>query len=179
LTQALAEHFQEVHGVDIAPAMIAKAKELNRHGDRCIYYLNEVPHLRLFTDHTLDFVFSALVLQHLPGPLALGYIREFVRVTKPGGLVVFQIPDEHRLPIPSEKQEAGGVEEAFWEGGQPAMTMSGIASPIVCAELEESGARLINAVQANSAGHDWAGSDWLSYLYIAVKLPAATNENQP
>jgi glycosyltransferase involved in cell wall biosynthesis/SAM-dependent methyltransferase len=174
LTQALAEHFQEVHGVDIAPAMIAKAKALNRHGDRCIYHLNEAPHLRLFDDNTFDFVYSALVLQHMPRPLALGCIMEFVRVTKPGGLMVFQVPDHRRATELPAEQEDDGVPEAFWRGREPMMIMSAIPFPKVAKALEESGARLIDAVPDESAG-----PEWVSYLYIAMKLPAAAHEDQP
>ena len=35
LTQALADHFDEVCGVDIASSMIELANEYNRHGARC------------------------------------------------------------------------------------------------------------------------------------------------
>ena len=40
LSQALAEHFEEVVGVDIAESMVAKAREFNRHGDRVRYVVN-------------------------------------------------------------------------------------------------------------------------------------------
>jgi glycosyltransferase involved in cell wall biosynthesis/SAM-dependent methyltransferase len=174
LTQALAEHFQEVHGVDIAPAMIAKAEELNRHGDRCIYHLNEAPHLHLFDENTFDLVYSTLVLQHMPRPLALGCIMEFVRVTKPGGLMVFQVPDHRRATVLHTEQKDDGVPEAFWKGREPMMIMSGIPFPKVAEALEKSGARLIDAVHDESAG-----PEWVSYLYIAMKLPAAAHEDQP
>ena len=35
-------------------------------------------------------MFSKIVLQHVRIELQRGYVREFVRVVKPGGLVVFQ-----------------------------------------------------------------------------------------
>jgi glycosyltransferase involved in cell wall biosynthesis/2-polyprenyl-3-methyl-5-hydroxy-6-metoxy-1,4-benzoquinol methylase len=174
LTQALAEHFQEVHGVDIAPSMIAKAKELNRHGARCIYHLNEAHHLRLFDDNTFDLVFSALVLQHMPRPLAFGCIMEFVRVTKPGGLMMFQVPDHRRATDLTAEQKDGGVPEGFWRGKEPMMIMSGMPFPKVVEALEASGARLLEAVHDESAG-----PEWVSYLYIAMKLPAAAHEDQP
>jgi ubiquinone/menaquinone biosynthesis C-methylase UbiE len=49
--------------------------------------------LQLFEANTFDLVHSWLVLQHMPKPLALAYISEFARVAKPGGVIVFQIPD--------------------------------------------------------------------------------------
>src|SRR3954463_12883716 len=38
LTQALAGHFDDVHGVDIAPSMIESARRYNRAGGRCTYH---------------------------------------------------------------------------------------------------------------------------------------------
>jgi SAM-dependent methyltransferase len=46
-----------------------------------------------FSDRTFDFVFSVLVLQHLPTRgMILGFIGEFVRVAKENGVIVFQVP---------------------------------------------------------------------------------------
>ena len=35
LSQALGDHFEAVDGVDIAPSMLARARDLNRHAERC------------------------------------------------------------------------------------------------------------------------------------------------
>ena len=91
LTQALAGRFEQVHGLDISPSMLEKANHYNQHGDKCRYHLNASADLRCFPDHTFDFVYSVLVLQHIPVRYELAYIREFIRVVKPGGVVVFQV----------------------------------------------------------------------------------------
>jgi SAM-dependent methyltransferase len=105
LTQALCQHFQECDGVDIAPSMIASARSYNRYGDRCRYHLNEAADLRLFADDSFDFVYCTLVLQHMLPEYSKAYVAEFVRVLRPGGLIIFQIPseanwsiDRYRLP---------------------------------------------------------------------------------
>src|SRR5438105_718121 len=98
LTQALADHFDHVDGVDIAPSMIEGARLANRAGESCTYHLNERDDLTIFEDAQFDFVLSEIVLQHMPSELALGYIREFVRVLGPGGLLVFQVPYESVAP---------------------------------------------------------------------------------
>jgi SAM-dependent methyltransferase len=42
-------------------------------------------------DKTIDFAFSHIVLQHMPELVfALRYIREMLRVLKPGGMFLFQ-----------------------------------------------------------------------------------------
>lgn len=93
LTQALATHFDEASGVDIAPSMIQKANSLNRHGAKCKYFVNEASDLRLFPSERFDFIVSMIVLQHVGTEPAKKYIREFVRILAPGGLLVFQVPD--------------------------------------------------------------------------------------
>jgi SAM-dependent methyltransferase len=92
LSQALAPHFQEVDGVDIAPSMLEQARRYNRFGERCRYILNDKPDLGLFPDSAFDLIYSNIVLQHMAPTYALNYIAEFVRVLSPQGLLVFQVP---------------------------------------------------------------------------------------
>jgi SAM-dependent methyltransferase len=97
LTQALARRFREAHGVDISEAMINTARELD-HEQRCLFHLNRSESLDLFPDDNFGFVYTSIVLQHMRRDYQSGYIREFLRVTRPGGLVVFQIPDRKVQP---------------------------------------------------------------------------------
>jgi ubiquinone/menaquinone biosynthesis C-methylase UbiE len=92
LTQPLAEYFDEVCGVDIAPSMIDLAKSYNQKGPRCNYYLNETDNLGIFPDASFDFVVSFITLQHMEPQYAEKYIKEFLRVLKLGGTLVFQLP---------------------------------------------------------------------------------------
>jgi SAM-dependent methyltransferase len=66
LTQALCERFGRVYGIDISETMIAGAKSHNRHGDRAMYHANAVDQLPMVPTGTVDFVYSRLVLQHIP-----------------------------------------------------------------------------------------------------------------
>lgn len=92
LTQALAEHFEESHSVDIAPTMIELAGEANQFGDKVHYHLNPKNDLSLFPDEYFDFVYSNIVLQHIHSEMSRRYIQEFLRVLCPGGAAVFQCP---------------------------------------------------------------------------------------
>ncbi len=92
LTQALAERFQECDGVDIAAPMIEEARRINRHGERCRYHVNDVVNLKLFGSSRFDFVLSFIVLQHMEPRYAKTYIGEFLRVLRPGGIALFQVP---------------------------------------------------------------------------------------
>jgi len=90
LSQGLCRYFPRVHGVDIAATMIEEAKKYNRYGDKCKYHLNPAPDLRLFESGSMTLVFTVITLQHIPSHLQRGYIKEFFRLLKPGGVVVFR-----------------------------------------------------------------------------------------
>jgi SAM-dependent methyltransferase len=100
LTQALAVEFESCDGVDIAPSMIELARELNQHGERCRYHLNTHADLALFPSETFDFVLCVLVLQHMEPRYALRYMRELLRVLRPDGAAVIQLPSEPRRRVP-------------------------------------------------------------------------------
>jgi SAM-dependent methyltransferase len=90
LSRALCAYFGEVHGVDISEQMIRLAKE---HTPSCHFQVNQTDDLSLFPDNFFDFVYSNIVLQHQrTKELAASYIREFVRVTRRAGTIVFQVP---------------------------------------------------------------------------------------
>jgi SAM-dependent methyltransferase len=92
LSQALGAYFGEVHGVDVAPSMIELADSLNRSPEKVTYHVNRDADLRRFEDQTFDFIYTRLVLQHINPVYSKKYIAEFVRLLKPGGLAVFQVP---------------------------------------------------------------------------------------
>jgi ubiquinone/menaquinone biosynthesis C-methylase UbiE len=90
LSQALAEHADEVVGVDISEPMLETAARLDRTGGKCRFVHNAVPNLSAFPDGGFDLVYSELVLQHLPLDAIEGYLAEFLRVLGPGGVAVLQ-----------------------------------------------------------------------------------------
>jgi ubiquinone/menaquinone biosynthesis C-methylase UbiE len=100
ISQALANYFDEVCGVDIAPSMVKLARKYNRHSDRCKYYLNEADNLKLFPGDSFDFIYTIIVLQHMLPSYARSYIKEFLRVLTPGGILMFQLPSE-KTPQPT------------------------------------------------------------------------------
>jgi SAM-dependent methyltransferase len=96
LTVPLSEPFGRTVGVDVAPSMIQRAREFHRARARCEFVVNRAADLGQFRSGTFDLVHSCLVLQHMAPELSLGYVSEFFRVAKEGGLVVFQLPAEQR-----------------------------------------------------------------------------------
>jgi len=96
LSQALAPHFERVVGVDVSPEMVALAQQLNQHPETVSYVANTAPDLRIFPDAHFAAIISNIVLQHIRPDIALGYLREFLRILAPGGLLIFQLPSHQR-----------------------------------------------------------------------------------
>jgi len=80
--------------MDVAPSMIRRARLLNRSYAHCTFVVNRGAHLRRFRTGAFDVIYSRLVLQHVPPALVRAYIPELVRVLAPGGVLMFQMPDE-------------------------------------------------------------------------------------
>jgi SAM-dependent methyltransferase len=99
LTRALAARFRKAVGVDIAQGMVETARRLNDDVPNATFVRNGRPDLRLFEAGSFDLVYSNIVLQHLPRrALVEAYVREFLRVARPDGVVVFSVPDSIALP---------------------------------------------------------------------------------
>jgi SAM-dependent methyltransferase len=99
LSQALAGYFEAVIGVDISSPMILAAGRLNRFPERCSYVHNVAPDLAVLASASADLVYSSITLQHVVPDLARGYIREFFRVARSGGHVIFQLPSRPRSSV--------------------------------------------------------------------------------
>ena len=95
LTRALRNHFSSSVGVDISEAMIDRARELN---SDCDFVSLGATGLADFPDRHFDMIYSNIVLQHQPSAgQARDYIREFLRMLRADGLLVFQLP--HYIPF--------------------------------------------------------------------------------
>ena len=92
VTVALAEHYGEVVGVDVARSMIARARALVTE-PRCTFVLNRAPQLRQFKEASFSAVYCRLVLQHIEPSIIRRYIPDLVRVLAPGGVLMFQLPE--------------------------------------------------------------------------------------
>ncbi len=92
LSFGLSQHFQTVTGVDISSKMIEQALANRRASKQVEFILNEGRNLSGIHSDSCDFVLSLIVLQHIPRKFIKGYLKEFLRVVKPGGLIAFQLP---------------------------------------------------------------------------------------
>jgi SAM-dependent methyltransferase len=157
LTRALAEHFDKVTGVDISETMIQRARELNAGIENLAFRRNGRPDLSIFSDATFDLVACDLVLQHLPDTATVQtYLTEFVRVLKPDGLLVFQLPTS--LPLATRLGWRRGAYRVLRRVGLPAHTlywrlglhpnrMLAVPGPEVTSWLKSSGTTVLDVVK--------------------------------
>lgn len=91
MTRSLSRNFGKVYAIDISPEMLRHARALLPDTSNIEWILGNGNDLSCLDDGAVDFAFSYIVLHHMPSrDLALGYIREILRVLKLGGVFLFQ-----------------------------------------------------------------------------------------
>lgn len=91
LTQACSRYFEKCVGVDISEGMIELARKFNAHNDKCVFAVNNSTDLSVFGPDRFDMIYSNIVFQHIPPRYTKGYIREFLRIVRNEGVIIFQI----------------------------------------------------------------------------------------
>jgi ubiquinone/menaquinone biosynthesis C-methylase UbiE len=175
VSRALGERFAEVWGVDISPGMIEQARRLNGSQSACRFAVNDHGDLREIPSNSFDLVCCLVTLQHVPDRNVIGsYMREFVRVASPGGVIVFQLPTRVAWRVRLRPRTV--IARAIWRlPSQPAVvrrflgsgsrTLTALPEQSVRDILTSSGAEIITAFPENSVGSDQVPS----ICYIARK----------
>lgn len=169
LSQALAEHAAEVVGVDVSPPMLSTAENLDRSGGKCRFVHNDTPDLHRFPDGDFDLVYTELVLQHLPRTAIEGYLAEFMRVLRPGGVAVLQCTTSPLWTLRGMLWRFAPYRLVAW--GQrvvlryPApMRMTALAPDRLRAVVAEHGGEVVDSVS-----EDIPVSHWRSTRYVVRK----------
>lgn len=170
LSAALARHFTDVVGVDIAPTMLEEARRLDRSQGRCRFVLNESADLAFLADGSVDLVYSSLVLQHMPPRLAVRYLREFARVLADDGVAVFQVASRPTLSFKGIIFRFAPWPLVRWAQrrllGYPApMRMTGLGRGVIDRAFAKTGARVAACVRDDSYGGHWHYDRY----YVTVK----------
>jgi 2-polyprenyl-3-methyl-5-hydroxy-6-metoxy-1,4-benzoquinol methylase len=95
LARPLASRFERVIGVDVAEEMLAEGLAIHWELERVELRLHAELKPLIFIDSSFDFVVCLQVLQHQPNERQVRWwLHELLRVLKPGGRLVFQLPYE-------------------------------------------------------------------------------------
>lgn len=118
MTRSFAKRFSYVQAVDISAEMLSHAKALLPDAANVRWILGNGKDLATIPDEQMDFVFSYIVLQHMPEPsLALRYIEEILRVLKPGGMFLFQFNSVPRMTMNWKGRLAWNIVDFPWALG--------------------------------------------------------------
>ena len=91
MTRSFAQRFQSVLAVDISAEMQSRAKEHLQTLSNIRWVLSSGETFSSIESCSVDFVFSYLVLQHMPTKdVVCSSIREMMRILRPGGVFLFQ-----------------------------------------------------------------------------------------
>jgi SAM-dependent methyltransferase len=163
LTQSLASRFEAYIGVDISESMLEEARTWNRDCTHCRFVLNTTADLRPFESASVDLIYTRYVLQHLPSTeLVLSYVSEFVRILRPDGLLVFQLPS--RIPPLHRIQPRArlyrllrrlGIRERFLLDTLELtpISMRTVPEPKIVRFIRESGAKVVRVEHTSDLGH--------------------------
>jgi len=143
---ALGEHFDRVVGLDISPSMIDQAREAVT-DPRIEFHLSDGVTLAPVADGSADLVTTFTVLQHQSSEaLVLGYLRDAVRVLKPGGVIAAQWNniDPRRFRVQKAKEALRRVLGRLdHHTGSPQFLGTAVRRDTVQRTLEAAGAEVI------------------------------------
>ena len=184
LTRALAAYFPDCQGVDISPTMVRLAQEFNQDLPQCKFLVNERRDLSCFDRRYFGFVYSSIVLQHMPPRHSRRYLGEMVRVIKPGGVVVFQVLDDLLMGFFQRLRQKIGIRRnlrrfTHVQNGHSFIDLYWLGEAQVRRALQTAGARIVDVRYTNSAEPAFNGKlrylqhapshGWVSKQYCAIK----------
>ncbi len=169
LSQGLARHFQNVLGIDIAESMVATARRLNESGDQCQFQVNVSPTLDGIADEAFDLIYTSRVLQHIHPALVKGYLAEFARALRFGGVAVVQMPSRPANTLMGRgmrllPESAARVARRAFQRSSGTMQMHSIPRESIEGLATRLGLHVARVMPDNSAGPHWE-----SYRYVLTK----------
>jgi SAM-dependent methyltransferase len=91
MSGSFARRFDRVYAMDLSPEMLALARKVHPDRSNILWLLSNGADLSCIRSGSVDFIFSYLVLQHLPSEqLVFQYVREMLRSLRPEGIFLFQ-----------------------------------------------------------------------------------------
>lgn len=123
MTHSFARRFEQVYAFDISREMLSRARQIHSSETNILWLLSNGADLACVPSNSMDFVFSYLVLQHLPKEaLALQYIREMLRVLRPGCAFLFQFNGGFAPTMNWRGRLAWRIVDALWSARLDALS---------------------------------------------------------
>lgn len=120
MTNAFAERYSRVYAADLSSEMLQIARQLHPTQRNILWLRVAGSDLACIASDSADFAFSYLVLQHMPSrELALAYIREILRIVRPGGAFLFQFAGKRVRSMNLRGRLAWGSIDTLWSWGWP------------------------------------------------------------
>lgn len=170
LSRAMSGHFGRVIGIDISESMLKEARSANSAFANIEFVHNEVENLDQIPSRSVDFVYSNIVLQHMPAARQRVFVKEFCRVLSPGGALVFQTPSRpNPMHITGWAHLVAGnrvlnVVRGMLYGRDRVMELHALPKHSVVEMLDAQGMTLLEAEP-----NDFTGKSFISYRYYATK----------
>ena len=181
LTFPLSKRFSRCFGVDISQSMVDYARRRIERGPNCQFIVNDSERLESFKNDSIDFIYTAIVLQHIAPRYTLNYLREFSRILSKGGILAFQLPShlnpkatDNQKPLRMLRKSTYYKVKSFRQklsrwlpfiGNDSYFEMNAIRKEEILRFLESQCQLEVADAQTFPA----AGDAWISYLYIARK----------
>lgn len=170
LSRALAKKFGKVIAVDVSSSMLNEARRANKQNENIEFLHNVSEDLKVIPGKSIDFLYSNIVLQHMPSNRQTVFIREFCRVLHPWGILVFQTPSCRNLKTWGgwlHKLAGNNILNQVRKikyGPDKIMELHTLPKKTVLEVLKQEGMNIIRVER-----YDAAGPSFKSYMYYVRK----------
>lgn len=174
LAAALAARHARVTAVDISASMLDAARRALAPLTHVAWMHETSGALPQVPGESVDFLYSNFTLQHIPPPYNARYVAEFLRVLKPGGIAVFDVPDRNDaslrgLVVRYAPRFALNALRRVVFRTRAVMEMHGLREAAV-RELVAANGGVVRAAWDSSS----AGPGWIGRCYAVEKRRAAS-----
>lgn len=170
ISRAMSFYFDKVKAVDISGPMLEEARSQNSHLDNIDFVHNTRSDLAVFPENSVDFLYSNIVLQHIPRKKQEKYIKEFCRILAVGGVLVFQTPSKPKanslkgFVYLTSGNHLLNIARRIKYGRNSVMEMHCLPRRIALRMIRDEGLKVIGYSENGSSG-----ASFKSYTYFAQK----------
>jgi ubiquinone/menaquinone biosynthesis C-methylase UbiE len=107
--------YERVLALDLSAEMLERARQVHSKQKNILWLRSSGADLACLASNSADFVFSYLVMQHLPSEdYVFAYVREILRVLRPGGAFLFQFNCSHSPTMNLRGRIVWGMVDTLW-----------------------------------------------------------------